>query len=201
MCQAAGGKEDSHHWTGGRNAKKDHNCPDHPSSLQKRLALSHMPVRREQREQKEGIEKEDRRAFQPSPDGIDAHRVGGNSDHCAEGKKQALGPGPAGMRAQNKKGATPTKANAGRICARVSVACEANTASSAANGGGAECGGCARATIRLRTTATEMIMHAQNPARNQRDEGRFADDSWISSCVCRLAKSSVPVVVKNDPTI
>jgi hypothetical protein len=51
---------------------------------------------------------------------------------------------------------------------------------------------------RRRTTATEIAMHAQNPARNQREEGRLARDSRISSRVCRSVKHSIPVAVKSS---
>src|SRR5882724_3704174 len=63
-----------------------------------------------------------------------------------------------------------TKANAGIICINVRVACDANAASSAANCGGADCGGYASATVRRSTTAMEITMQAQNPMRSQRQE-------------------------------
>jgi hypothetical protein len=36
--------------------------------------------------------------------------------------------------------------------------------------GGADCGGCASATVRRSTTATEITVQAQNPMRSQRQE-------------------------------
>src|SRR5258708_13130285 len=77
--------------------------------------------------------------------------------------------GPANRR-RKRNGARTTKAKAGIICTNVRVACDANAASSAANIGGPDCEGCASATARRSTTATEITMQAQNPMRTQRQE-------------------------------
>ncbi len=69
-----------------------------------------------------------------------------------------------------RNGAMTTKVNAGRICANVRVACDANAASSAANWGGADRGGWTSATARRSTTATEIAVQAQKPMRNQRQD-------------------------------
>src|SRR5882762_7672007 len=71
------------------------------------------------------------------------------------------------------KGVTSTKASAGRIWAKVSDACDANTLSSPAICGGADCGGYTSAITRRSTTATEITMQIQNPMRNQSGEDRL----------------------------
>src|SRR4029077_137482 len=76
---------------------------------------------------------------------------------------------PANRR-KYRNGASTTKVNAGRICAKVRAACEAKVASSAANCGGADCGGCMSATARRSTTATEIAVQTQNPMRTQGQE-------------------------------
>src|SRR5258705_13800918 len=82
VSQAAGGKEQPHHRAGGSDTQQDCDSPQHPSSLQKRFASAQVPVRANQRKQKEGVEEQDGGALHPSAESIDAHRVGGESDHA-----------------------------------------------------------------------------------------------------------------------
>jgi hypothetical protein len=86
------------------------------------------------------------------------------------GNRMRLGQFTPANRRVYRSGATTTKPNAGRICANVRVTCDANTASSAANWGGADRGGWISATARRRTTATEIAVQAQKPMRNKRQD-------------------------------
>jgi len=63
-----------------------------------------MPVGAEQREQKKRVKEQNRGTLQPSPDGINAHRVGGNSNHSPQWEQQALWPNRFGGGAENDKG-------------------------------------------------------------------------------------------------
>ena len=117
-----GGEEYSHHRAGGGDAEKDCNCPCHPSQFQRRLATQ-APCPKE-REQKETVEEQDRRAFHPTANGIIAHRVGSNTDDCSKRKQKAFGPGRTGeppkvdKRSQNDKSQCRNNMRQGENCMR-----------------------------------------------------------------------------------
>src|SRR5271170_4251814 len=91
--KSAGSKEDSHHRPRCGNAKKDGDPPQQPSPLQKLLVPPHVPVCSEQREEKDAVKEQNRGALDPSADGVDAHRISGNTNDCSEREDEPLSPG------------------------------------------------------------------------------------------------------------
>lgn len=89
---AAGGKEDTHHRPRRRNSQQDGDRSYQPAPLQHHQAAHFVLPRPPQRKQEQRIEEENRTAFDPSANGVDAHRVSGDAHNDSQRKQPALRP-------------------------------------------------------------------------------------------------------------
>lgn len=114
MGDAAGGEEDAHHRTRGRDAEEDDDGACEPSPPERLLTAGAIVPGADERDKEESIEEEDGAALGPAAnDGVHVHGIGGDGDDDAERKKPALRPGERGEAAQHGEGQHEDKGERG----------------------------------------------------------------------------------------
>src|SRR6185437_3785365 len=97
-------EEDAHHRTSGGNAKQNSDGAKHPALLALAIAEPGKRPGAVEREEEQGIEKNDGGALHPSSNGVSAHGIGGQSDNDSQEKDGSLkGSGTAGAAPERQR--------------------------------------------------------------------------------------------------